>query len=139
MANPSERRGEVGRWLDFAEEDLAYGRLGMEAFPRAAAWSFQQATEKALKAILTLHGQVPQRTHDVLVLFNAVTAVSDGWEPLRAAVVRLAEIAASSRYPDDLPPVGSAEVKAFDGAAQNIVVHARRVWTAWQGEEPGPR
>ena len=44
---------DVCRWLDYAQEDLDYGLLGLGRYPRAAAWSFQQAAEKALKACLT--------------------------------------------------------------------------------------
>jgi hypothetical protein len=40
-----ETDAEASRWLDFAREDLAYGSFGLERFPRAAAWSFQQAAE----------------------------------------------------------------------------------------------
>jgi len=29
MASPSDQSNEAQRWLAFAEEDLAYGRLGM--------------------------------------------------------------------------------------------------------------
>ena len=47
MAGPSDQFSEAHRWLVFAEEDLAYGKLGMAGFPRAAAWSFQPAAEKA--------------------------------------------------------------------------------------------
>lgn len=127
MASPSDQSSEAQRWLAFAEEDLAYGRLGMAGFPRAASWSFQQATEKAFKSVLILKGQTPRRTHDLLTLFNSVVALSDDWEGLRSDVLRLAEIAASSRYPDDLSPIEKSEIERFAESAQNIVAHARQV------------
>ena len=127
MASPSDQSNEAQRWLAFAEEDLAYAKLGMASFPRAASWSFQQAAEKAFKSVLILKGQTPRRTHDLLALFNSIGALSDECEALRSDVLRLAEISASSRYPDDLPPIDNAEVEAFAQAAQNIVAHARRV------------
>ena len=126
MASPSDQSSEAQRWLTFAEEDLAYGRLGMAGFPRAASWSLQQAAEKAFKSMLILKGQTPRRTHDLLALYNSVVALSDDWEGLRSDVLRLAEIAASSRYPDDLPPVEKSEIERFAEAAQNIVAHARQ-------------
>lgn len=42
---------EVRQWLFYASEDLAYGKLGQADLPRAAAWSFQQSSEKALKSL----------------------------------------------------------------------------------------
>ena len=57
MASRSDQSSEAQRWLAFAEEDLAYGKLGMAGFPRAAAWSFQQAAEKAFKSLLISKGQ----------------------------------------------------------------------------------
>ena len=127
MASPSDQSSEAERWLAFAEEDLAYGKLGLLGFPRAASWSFQQAAEKAFKSVLILRGQTPRRTHDLLTLFNSVVALSDDWEGLRSDVLRLAEIAASSRYPDDLAPIAKAEAEQFAESARNIVAYARRV------------
>jgi hypothetical protein len=47
----STKDKEAREWLFFASEDLAYGKLGMADLPRAAAWSFQQSSEKALKGL----------------------------------------------------------------------------------------
>lgn len=58
---------EVSRWLAYAEEDLAYGSFGLERFPRAAAWSFQPAAEKALKACLMAKGRVPPRSRGLVL------------------------------------------------------------------------
>jgi HEPN domain-containing protein len=77
--------------------------------------------------MLILKGQTPRRTHDLLTLFNSVVALSDDWEGLRSDVLRLAEIAASSRYPDDLAPIEKSEIERFAESAQNIVAHARQV------------
>ncbi|MDI1251362.1 MAG: nucleotidyltransferase domain-containing protein [Lacunisphaera sp.] len=47
---------EASRWLAYAMEDLEHGKLGAASFPRSAAWSFQQAAEKALKALILASG-----------------------------------------------------------------------------------
>ena len=125
MADPSDQISEAHRWLVFAEEDLAYGKLGMAGFPRAAAWSFQQAAEKAFKSLLIFKGQTPRRTHDLLALFNSIVALSADLEKLRADVLCLAELAASSRYPDDLAPIEKPEIEKFAESAQAIVVRVR--------------
>lgn len=126
MASPSDQTLEARRWLAFAEEDLAYGRLGMAGFRRAASWSLQQAAEKALKSMLILKGQPPRRTHDLMTLFNSVVVLADDWEKLRTDVLSLAEIAASSRYPDDLPPIDQSDIERFARSAKNIVAQAQQ-------------
>ena len=126
MAGPSDQFSEAHRWLAFAEEDLAYGKLGMAGFPRAAAWSFQQAAEKAFKPLLIFKGQTPRRTHDLVALFNSIVVLSAHWEELRADVLCLAEIAASSRYPDDLATIEKLEIERFARSAQSIVARVRR-------------
>jgi HEPN domain-containing protein len=110
---------EAARWLVYAEEDLAYGHLGLESYPRAAAWSFQQATEKALKACLISQGKVPPRTHDLILLQNTVGIKPDA--DTLDAVVLLAEISAASRYPDDLEPVDRELARQYAHAADAVV------------------
>jgi HEPN domain-containing protein len=109
-----ENNPDVLRWLSYANEDWNYGKLGVSSFPRAAAWSFQQAAEKSLKALLIRHGVVPPRTHDLLVLFNLISQEQSN--ELRNALLLLAEITASARYPDDTEPV-TPELAADYGLA----------------------
>ncbi|MBW7896413.1 MAG: HEPN domain-containing protein [Opitutaceae bacterium] len=118
-----ETDGEALRWLDFAREDLAYGGFGLERFPRAAAWSFQQAGEKALKAGLVAKSIVPPRTHDLVLLLNLLDP--NGSEELRTAVLQLAEISAAARYPDDdAEPVDVTLARSYEAAAKTVVLHA---------------
>jgi HEPN domain-containing protein len=65
---------ESKQWLAYALDDLAYGELGMNSLPRAASWSFQQAAEKALKALLLAKVLEVPRTHDVAYLLNQLTS-----------------------------------------------------------------
>ena len=54
MAN-QEALDEARRWMRFAQEDLDASKAllsGLAATPRHACWLAQQATEKALKAVL---------------------------------------------------------------------------------------
>ena len=60
--------------------------------------------------------------------FSSMESPSD-----QSDVLRLAEISASSRYPDDLPPIEMAEVERFAEAAQNIVAHARHILKIGEG------
>ena len=128
-----ETDDEASRWLDFAREDLAYGDFGLERFPRSAAWSFQQAAEKALKACLIAKACVPPRTHDLVLLLNLLDPGSTG--ELRGAVLQLAEISAATRYPDDdAEPVDVALARSYEAAAQIVVAHAaQRLTKRWEG------
>jgi len=110
---------DARRWLDYAEEDWAYGQSGVDRFSRAASWSFQQAAEKALKACLIHRELVPPRTHDLVLLLNQ-NEVSNLVE-LSAAVLLLAEISTSSRYPDDAEPVDVKLAREY-GAASRLVL-----------------
>ena len=113
------------RWLAYAEEDYAYGQLGLAMFPRASAWSFQQAAEKALKACLLHRGEVPPRTHDLLLLFNLV--VVGELPEIKSAVLLLAEITAASRYPDDTEDVTVGLAGEYALAVRQVIDYAQAV------------
>ena len=52
MTDARPEGSEPERWLEFARDDFGHGEAGLAAHVRPAAWSFQQAGEKALKAML---------------------------------------------------------------------------------------
>jgi HEPN domain-containing protein len=116
--------GEARKWLAFAEEDLEYGRFGLARFPRAAAWSFQQAAEKALKACLIATGSIPPRTHDLVLLHNLTGAKNEF--TIGEAVLKLAEVSTSSRYPDDTETISVELAKEYEQAASAIVLWANK-------------
>lgn len=68
----------VRKWLRYALDDLkvarAIGSMG-SSYWRACAYHSQQAVEKALKGYLTAHKIRFAKTHDILVLLNAVTTI----------------------------------------------------------------
>jgi HEPN domain-containing protein len=76
----AERWAEVQRWLRYAREDLLAAETivqDWEMAPRHACWLAQQATEKALKAILVfLQMDFPHR-HDLDALRNLIPT---GWQ-----------------------------------------------------------
>ena len=66
---------ETARWLRYAEEDLITAETLLAQShipPRQACWHAQQATEKALKAVLIFLQIDFPRTHDLNVLRNLV-------------------------------------------------------------------
>jgi HEPN domain-containing protein len=112
---------EVRQWLFYASEDLAYGKLGQVDLPRAAAWSFQQSSEKALKALwLQVYREVP-RTHDVVFLLSKLSETFEVTENVRDAILQLAQITPAVRYPsDDQIPVTTADAKQYAEAAHEV-------------------
>lgn len=116
---------EPERWLAFARDDLAYGESGMAAHPRPAAWSFQQAGEKSLKAVLLQLGLKVPRTHDVAFLLSVLaesTAVSPA---VTEAALVLASISPATRYPDDLIEISQNDAAELAQAAHVLLDWAR--------------
>lgn len=116
---------EPERWLAFARDDLAYGESGMAAHPRPAAWSFQQAGEKSLKAVLLQLGLKVPRTHDVAFLLSVLaesTAVSPA---VTEAALVLASISPATRYPDDLIEISQNDAAELAQAARVLLDWAR--------------
>ena len=102
----------------------------MAAHPRPAAWSFQQAGEKSLKAVLLQLGLKVPRTHDVAFLLSVLaesTAVSPA---VTEAALVLASISPATRYPDDL-----IEISQNDAAE---LARAARVLLDWARNQCGP-
>ncbi|MCH8475444.1 MAG: HEPN domain-containing protein [Opitutales bacterium] len=113
---------ESKQWLAFAQEDLLYGKMGINSFPRAASWSFQQAVEKSLKSLLlVIDGEVP-RTHDVTYILSLLRKHYKISEDIVEAVLLIAEITPSVRYPaDDLPEITAQLAKDYYQAAEKVV------------------
>lgn len=117
---------ESRRWLDHARDDLAYGEGGMVEHPRPAAWSFQQAGEKALKAVLLAHGSEVPRTHDVAYLLSLLAKEIPAAKDLREAALVLATISPASRYPDDCVDIGVETAAELAQAARCMIEWAER-------------
>jgi len=119
--DPSEPK----RWLESAREDLAYGEHGRVAHPRPATWSFQQAGEKALKAVILAKGRPVPRTHDVAFLLSGLVDIIPETKDVRDAVLLLATITPASRYPDDSIGISPQDAAEFAQAARTIVEWAQ--------------
>jgi len=112
---------EARQWLFYASEDLAYGKLGQAELPRAAAWSFQQSSEKALKALwLRAYREIP-RTHDVAFLLSKLSDTCTIPDSVRDAVLQLAQITPAVRYPgDDQVAITVEEAMEYAVAAEEV-------------------
>ena len=121
--NATDRLVETVRWLRYAEEDLTTAETLLRSphvIPRHVCWFAQQASEKALKAILVFLQIDFPRTHDLDALRNLVP---DSWQFKEACpdLASLTQWAVEARYPGDWPTATNAE-------ADTAVEQARIVW-----------
>lgn len=96
---------EVSRWLHYAHDDLGAGVVLLERNdlpPRLACFHAQQAAEKAIKAALIFLQVHFPRTHNLVLL---IEALPEGWRIKEAPsfLSDLSEWAVEPRYPGDLP------------------------------------
>jgi HEPN domain-containing protein len=112
---------EAMRWLAFAEEDLEHGKLGAASFPRAAAWSFQQAAEKALKSLVLASGEPVPKVHDLAYLLQVLETKFPCGSELLDPVMDLAEVSTVSRYPGDMEEITTRDCFRYQVAAVTIV------------------
>ncbi|NLO04621.1 MAG: HEPN domain-containing protein [candidate division WS1 bacterium] len=102
-ARPEEVRRELAtEWLCKGDKDLAVARFlmtNMHDAAEAIGFHLQQTAKNYLKGYLTLAGQQPPRTHDILELRSVVATVdailAEGAAPLDA----LNPFAVLFRYP----------------------------------------
>lgn len=121
MSGKQPEADESQRWLEYAREDLEYGFLGCRRFPRSAAWSFQQAAEKAMKSmILRQEMQVP-RSHDVAYIASLLESATLLPGEVAAAVLDLAEITPAGRYPDDDMMITETDAVRYGSSARIVV------------------
>jgi len=103
---------EGRRWLDQAENDLAFARHSMEGgFHHQVCFIAQQCVEKALKAVLYAGGARNVIGHSVAGLLDRVTPDHPSLESLRDVAAELDLYYIPSRYPNGL--VEGTPYKAF--------------------------
>ncbi len=100
-----DHRHELAQaFLQKAQNDLFTARTTLAAHDGPTdtpCFHAQQAVEKALKALLTIKGVVAPRTHDLLVLLDALPEAPPTVEPYRQTLGALTAYAVEVRYPDD--------------------------------------
>ncbi len=93
-------------WLRLALGDLRVAKAILanpELAPRAAAFSLQQAAEKALKAAIARDGQDPPRIHDLVALARLIrTPVSA--LPTLEQLAQARDATEGARYPEPGEP-----------------------------------
>ena len=102
--------GSPQDWLRHARSDLAMARGGRSGLILREHLCFhaQQATEKALKAVLLGCRIAPPRTHDIGHLLTLLPATLPQPAAVRAAAV-LTKYAVQARYPTDWDEISPAD------------------------------
>jgi HEPN domain-containing protein len=115
-------------WWRLAMGDLSGARTlaADETVPaRLAASLAQQATEKALKAVVALAGAEPPRTHDLVALAASLRgdrSILRRTNDLR----RLTNLSMSSRYPEvSAPSFDPTEVRELIDIASSLIEELR--------------
>jgi HEPN domain-containing protein len=122
-----DRLSLAAEWLQAAEADyeMAERALGPgKPFPGMAAYHFQQTAEKMLKAFLTFHGRVFEKTHDLGRLCQWCAEIDPIFQPLIDRFDRLTDYAVDARYPGVEKPSDEDiwEARAITGEIRNLVL-----------------
>jgi HEPN domain-containing protein len=110
-------------WVSKAENDFLNIENNLQA--PLTPWDTvcfhaQKAAEKLLKASLICCGQVPTRTHDLVVLLVRCAEFDDSLKTLEGDCRRLTVYAVGSRYPDDLFEPSKGDALEMVGAARRV-------------------
>jgi HEPN domain-containing protein len=102
-------KDETRQWLAFAGEDLAVGERLASDFPRSATWSYQQAAEKYIKALLIEQSIDFPKTHDCVMLLNLLPPLAN--ETVLHACLVLARFGPLQRYPGGSSPLNAQDAQ----------------------------
>jgi HEPN domain-containing protein len=103
-------KSEAERWWAFSLEDYAVAERVAMDYPCSGVWAYQQAAEKALKALLVRYVVEFPKTHDLVMLCEKIPHEQKGGDKLMRSAAILNSYGPSRRYPDDLVPIGQSEV-----------------------------
>ncbi|PSQ99911.1 MAG: hypothetical protein BRD48_02765 [Bacteroidetes bacterium QS_9_68_14] len=124
----SRHREWAGEFIEKAESDLLTARrvLEMEDGPTdTPAFHAQQAAEKALKAMLTVHEIDAPYTHELPELVDALPDAGPSLELWRADLREISKYGVAVRYPLGMPDPSREEVRRAIAAAAEMLRRAR--------------
>jgi HEPN domain-containing protein len=120
--------GEPGDWLRHAWSDLelARTRRNSKILLEDLCFHAQQATEKALKAVLIFRSVPFLRTHNIRTLIDLLPEDLNLPEEAKSAPI-LTDYAVLTRYPGDLEPVTEEEYQKAVRIAEMVVQWAEKM------------
>jgi len=123
MPHDPERIAEVRSWFQKASEDLRAAAFELTAEPPLTSdivFHSQQTVEKAIKGFLSWHDRPFRKTHNLVELGEAATAVDPALETSLRQAAPLTEYAWRYRYPGDLDEPSSEEAREALAVAREI-------------------
>ena len=118
-------------FLDLAATDLAHAKANLRTFPRHAAFTLQQASEKIIKAILSADGVAfPGTSHQLDDLVSRIP----GANPFRADLLALSHLTSAAtryRYPTphgDVPQDPPSTEMVEDLETLQLLLPEVRAW-----------
>ena len=120
--------GGPGDWLRHAWSDLELARTprNSKILLEDLCFHAQQATEKALKAVLVLKSVPFLRTHNIRTLMDLLPEDLNLPEEAKGAPI-LTDYAVLARYPGDLEPVTEEEYLEAVRIAETVVRWAEKI------------
>ncbi len=120
--------GEPGDWLRHAWSDLELARTSRKTkiLLEDLCFHAQQATEKALKAVLVFKSVPFLRTHNIRTLMDLLPEDLNLPEEANRAPI-LTDYAVLTRYPGDLEPITEEEYLEAIRIAETVVQWAEKM------------
>jgi HEPN domain-containing protein len=103
-------------WIDDAEQDLLLAKMARKEKRlnhRKACFLYQQASEKALKALMLFLGIEFPYTHDIRLLLNTIEGKGYKIPDDVKAAAQLTYYAVKTRYISDYEEISNKDVKEF--------------------------
>lgn len=119
----ADRIGLTREWIVLALSDRTMAQRAAEiapTLPRQTCFHAQQAVEKVLKAFLTYHGIVFEKTHSIGRLCTLAADIDADFRKVLTNYDRLSDYAVEFRYPDSEDPTASEMDEAIVVAGNAI-------------------
>jgi HEPN domain-containing protein len=114
---------DVIEWMDIAEEDFYSAQLLNQAVIRKPyeiiCYHCAQAIEKYLKGYLTYNGDLPEKTHNLLLLLESCIKKNPMFENIRSECSFLNKFTNEIRYPHRIE-IKEEDVSFSISAVENI-------------------
>lgn len=121
MSGPAS--SNYAAWLAKARNDLlnVENNLAADRIPwDTVCFHAQQAAEKYLKGFLVFHGQMPERTHNLVALLAECAKRDATLTALTDDCRQLTYFAVAGRYPGDVDDADETDGRAMAAAARRV-------------------
>ena len=114
-------------WFEKAEADLATAERECRArkMPNYDAVCFhaQQCAEKSLKGLILALGEIPDRTHDLVLLQKRLREIDNTIDYFESFCLVLTDYAVAPRYPGWEDLIGVVDMNEVIKAAETVLQH----------------